>query len=162
MRNRNVLRGALMLLVVLVAGVVLAPGEARAQRLLDLSPLDGVYRHDRWGVAWFGGFLVDPALNEALAVFEGVPVSLEVVAAHQPNRPGQAMITAIGAIKPLPVWPLDVDVRFVPDAIDAKDPFQLVVEMRNRTDEPVTFISATLFEAGQAISTIVEVPASAE
>ncbi len=32
----------------------------------------------------------------------------------------------------------------------------------NRTDEPVTLISATIFEAGQAISTVVEVPAVAE
>lgn len=32
----------------------------------------------------------------------------------------------------------------------------------NRTDEPVTLISATLFEAGQPISTTVEAPASAE
>ncbi|NQT89502.1 hypothetical protein HQ560_22220 [bacterium] len=125
----------LLLVCAVVCGVAVA----------DLAPtrgtFTGVYDRDRWGVGWFGSFVVHPSLHEKLAEYEGRRIRLVVVEARQPMNPGPAIVTRIGAITPLDVptrdvAPLAVTLETRPKE-PAAAPFQLLCRVANRGKAPL-------------------------
>ena len=107
---------------------------------------DGVYHRDRWGVGHFLCFIVHPDLHKNLAEYEGKLVRLKVTKGAQPVNPGPAILLALGEIKELPHPPLGIRVKTRPRKVTGGQPFQLVVEVTNKSKDgsllfPVSILS---------------------
>ena len=123
------------------AGSVAVPGSAPGEELglwhylIPAETALAPHTHPGWQLAR----VTDGELE--YTVVEGEGVLLRADGSREPMGPGTYLLKAGDGV--------------------IEDP-TLVHLGANRTDEPVTLISATLFEAGQPISTIVEAPASEE
>src|SRR5689334_6164537 len=128
----TLMRGSRYVVVSLVT-VLLIINELPAEILPETGTFEGVYHRDRWGVGRFAFFVVDPALHEQLARYEGRRIQIDVTKGVQSVNPGSVTMQAIGSIKPLPESPLAVRIEFA--APRPNESFQLVCRLENESDQ---------------------------
>lgn len=121
-------------LAILLIGCLCVQNLALAETLPTTGTFEGVYHRDRWGVGHFLFFIVHPGLHEKLAKYEGKLIRLKVTKGTQPMNPGPAIMLAVGEIKELPQPPLEIRTKTRPTKVTAGQPFQLMVEVTNRSE----------------------------
>jgi hypothetical protein len=137
---------------VLLAVCLLVENAAVAEILPTSGTFKGVYHQDRWGVGHYSFFLVHPDLHEKLAKFEGELIRLEVVKGVQPVNPGPSVMLAVGKVQELPEPPLEIRAHTRPGIVQGGQPFQLIVEVTNRsTDDSFLYPTCVISTIQQPI-----------
>ena len=145
--KRAVCRTWLNALVVALVVCVSIQRPAVGESLPTSGTFEGVYHQDRWGVGHFGFFIVHPALHAKLAPFDGKLVRLKVTGGTQPMNPGPAVMLGVDEITELPRPPLDIRFRTRPSEVRAGQPFQLIVELTNRSTDGAVLSPGGVFSA---------------
>jgi hypothetical protein len=117
----------------LLVGCLCVQDIAVAEDLPTTGIFEGVYHRDRWGVGHFYFFIVHPDLHEKLSKYEGQVVRVEVTKGEQPENPGPALMLGVGEVIGLPQPLVEIAVKTRPSKVRAGQPFQLVVEVTNRS-----------------------------
>ena len=122
-------------LATLLIGCLCVQNLAIAEDLPTTGTFEGVYHRDRWGVGHFLFFIVHPDLHERLSKYEDKLIRLKVTKGTQPMNPGSAIMLAVGEIEELPQPPLEIRAKTRPSKVTAGQPFQLVVEVTNKSKD---------------------------
>jgi hypothetical protein len=104
-----------------------------AEILPETGTFEGIYHRDRWGVGRFEFFVVEPALHDQFAQYEGRRIRVNVTKGVQRVTYGPVHMQSIGSITPLPEPPLKPRIEFTP--LRPNESFQLVCRLENESDQ---------------------------
>jgi hypothetical protein len=124
--------------LVLIFGYLVFTGtRAYAEIMPGSGTFEGIYHQDRWGVGHFSYLHVAPALHEKLAKYEGKRIRIKTPEIIQYENPGPGFIMKIDEITELPELPYKLQIRTIPEIPAPNEPFQLVCDVYNCTNETI-------------------------
>jgi len=117
--------------------VTLATSLAATEILTETGTFDGIYHKNRWGNAGLRFLSFDGEIARRLDRYDGQRIRVTVTKGEQRMNPGPVHVHEIGDVEVLPECPVGMELSLVPEDPREGEPFQAVVTLVNRGEEPV-------------------------